>query len=83
MEILTHEEKKAVNKCAKNGYYIFDIKNIKILKNIKKEIAKEAKKILKLKIKDNNFFNYTQNYVENNLLNLFRLCNNEYVVKAF
>ena len=73
MEILTHEEKKAVNKFAKNGYYIFDIKNIKILKNIKKEIAKEAKKILKLKIKDNNFFNYTQNYVENNLLNLFRL----------
>ena len=73
MEILNFKEKKAIKKFAKQGYYIFEIGDKKILKSIKEDIKNEATKILNIKLKNYNFFNYTQYYVENNLLNSFRL----------
>ncbi len=73
MEILDPKEKNAIKKFAKQGYYIFDIEDKKILKAIKDDIKREAAKILKRKLKDYNFFNYTQNYIKNNFLNSFRL----------
>ena len=47
MEILSTKEKTAINKFSKKGYYIFDIKNKKILEKIKKKIIKESSKLLK------------------------------------
>ncbi len=73
MEILSNKEKKTVNKFAKQGYYIFDIKNKEILKKIKKDIIQESSKLLKKKLVDGKFFNYSQNYINNTDLNNFRL----------
>ena len=73
MEILSNKEKKIISQFAKQGYYIFDIKNKKILEGIKNDIVKESSKLLKKKLQRNKFFNYTQNYIKNSNLNNFRL----------
>ena len=65
MEILSNKEKKAINKFTKQGYYIFDIKNKKILEGIKSDIIKESSKLLKKKLQRNKFFNYSQNFIKN------------------
>jgi len=73
MEILSTKEKTAINKFSKKGYYIFDIKNKKILEKIKKKIIKESSKLLKKKLVSNKFFNYSHDYIKTNNLNSFRL----------
>ena len=73
MEILSNKEKKMVKKFAKNGYYIFDIKNKKILEKIKNNILKESSIILKKKLVKSKFFDYSHKYVKINNLNSFRL----------
>lgn len=73
MEILSNKEKKAVKKFAKKGYYIFDIKNKKILEKIKSKILKESSVILKKKLVKSKFFNYSHDYIKTNNLNSFRL----------
>ena len=73
MEILSTKEKKAINKFGKQGYYIFDIKEKKILKKLKTKIVYESSKLLKKKLNSYQFLNYSQNYIKNNYLNTFRL----------
>ena len=73
MEILSNKEKKMVKKFAKNGYYIFFIKNKKILEKIKDNISKESSIILKKKLVKSKFFDYSHKYVKINNLNSFRL----------
>ena len=73
MEILSYKEKKTINKFARQGYYIFDIINKKILEEIKNDIIKESSKLLKKKLQKKNFFNFSQNYIKNSDLNNFRL----------
>ena len=73
MEILSYKEKKTINKFARQGYYIFDIRNKKILEKIKNDIIKESSKLLKKKLQKKNFFNFSQNYIKNSDLNNFRL----------
>ena len=74
MEILSAKEKKAINKFSKSGYYIFDIKDKTILREIKSKIIKESSVILKKKKLDQyQFFNFSQNFISKNNLNSFRL----------
>ena len=74
MEILSAKEKRAINKFSKSGYYIFDIKDKTILREIKSKIIKESSVILKKKKLDQyQFFNFSQNFISKNNLNSFRL----------
>ena len=68
----TQKQKKIIKSFNKNGYYIFDIKDKKSLKKIKKITINLSEKFLKKKLKKN-FLENTHHYINSDKLNKFRM----------
>ena len=64
----TQKQKKIIKSFNKNGYYIFDIKDKKSLKKIKKITINLSEKFLKKKLKKN-FLENTHHYINSDKLN--------------
>ncbi len=72
MDILTIREKKISKIFLKNGYYIFNIKDKKILNNLSNQVINKSSKILKKKF-NKKFLYFTHKYIKNENLNNYRL----------